>query len=95
MRDDPELERYISPTKNPGWRCLPNFFVEIKGPKGRNVVLQRQALHDGAIGARGIHALRSSIEEPTVLDGKAYTIVTTYSDGPKRDVLTIYAIHPV
>lgn len=54
--------------------------MEVKGPDGSGAVAKRQACYDGAVGARGIHALRSfGVEDSkTVYDNHAYTITTAY-----------------
>ncbi|CAF9924388.1 MAG: hypothetical protein ALECFALPRED_002737 [Alectoria fallacina] len=51
-----ELGPYIVPSTSTAAPCLPNFFTEGKGPNGSTAVCKRQALYDGALGARGIHA---------------------------------------
>lgn len=48
-----ELGPYIVPSTNTAAPCLPNFFTEGKGPNGNAAVCKRQALYDGAVGARG------------------------------------------
>ena len=70
--------------------AAPNFFVACKGPSGTASVAQRQALYDGAIGARGIQALRS-FQGEDVYDGNAYCISSFYSSG----LLRMFTIHPV
>ena len=42
---------------------------------------KRQALYDGALGARGIHELRSYVDPETAYDNNAYTITSTYHGG--------------
>ena len=59
---------------------LPNFFAEAKAPKGIPDIATRQALYDGAFGARGIHHIRS-ITTDNELDGKACTFSATYASG--------------
>lgn len=88
IRDD--LGRYIVPSTNTAAPCVPNFFIEGKGPNGNPAVCKRQALHDGALGARGIHKLRTYINPETVHDNNAYTIPSTYNNG----LLRLYSIHP-
>ena len=84
-----ELGPYIVPSTNTAAPCLPNFFTEGKGPSGSGAVCMRQALYDGALGARGIHELRSYVDPETAYDNNAYTITSTYHDG----VLRLYTIH--
>ena len=87
-----ELGPYTVPSMRTLAPCLPNFFTEAKGPKGLTDVAKNQAMYDGALGARGIHELRSYIDLETVNDHNAYTIACTYkNDG----LLTMYTIHPM
>ena len=57
-----ELGPYIVPSTNTAAPCLPNFFTEGKGPNGSTAMCKRQALYDGALGARGIHELRLYVD---------------------------------
>ncbi|MCJ1469609.1 hypothetical protein MMC07_008244 [Pseudocyphellaria aurata] len=57
--------------------CVPNFFIEAKGPAGGYTVCERQALYDGALGARGIGKLRAYIDAETAYDGNAYNASST------------------
>ena len=59
---------------------LPNFFAEVKAPKGIADIATRQALYDGALGARGIYHIRS-VTNDNELDGKACTFSATYASG--------------
>ena len=87
-----KLGTYIMPSKNTTAPCLPNFFLEAKGQTGSAVVARRQACYDGALGARGIHQLRSYINPDTAFDNNAYTITATYHSATGS--LTIYTTHP-
>jgi len=87
-----ELGPYIVPSTNTAAPCLPNFFTEGKGPNGNTAVCKRQALYDGALGARGIHELRLYVDPETAYDNNAYTITSTYHGGSGD--LTIYSTHP-
>ena len=87
-----ELGPYIVPSTNTTAPCLPNFFTEGKGPTGTTAVCQRQALYDGALGARGVHELRLYVDPETAYDNNAYTITSTYHGGSGD--LTIYCTHP-
>ena len=60
-----ELGSYIVPSTNTTASCLPNFFTEGKAPNGSIAMCKRQALYDGALGARGIHELRSYVDPET------------------------------
>ena len=91
LRIREELGSYITPATQGQAPALPNFFTEAKGPDGSAAVAKRQACFDGALGARGIHKLRSLNTDPTLAyDNNAYTITSTYNDG----TLKIYTIHP-
>ena len=87
-----ELGPYIVPSTNTATPCLPNFFTEGKGPNRNTAVCKRQALYNGALGARGIHQLRSYIDPETAYDNNAYTITSTYHGG--SGTLTMYTTHP-
>ena len=65
---------------------LPNFFTEIKGPDSITDVATKQALYDGAYGARGMYHTRR-LYAGDDLDGKAYAFSATYTGG----TLTLYA----
>ena len=69
-----ELGPYIVPSMNTAAPCLPNFFTEGKGPNGNTAVCKRQALDDGALGARGIHELRLYVNLETAYDNNAYSL---------------------
>ena len=60
--------------------------------KGNTAVCKRQALYDGALGARGIRELRLYIDLEPVHDDNAYTITQTYHGGSGD--LMIYTNHP-
>ncbi len=85
------LGPYIVPSTNTAAPCLPNFFTEGKGPNGNTAVCKRQALYDGALGARGIHELRSYVDPETAYDNNAYTITSTYHGG--TGALKLYSTH--
>lgn len=78
----------IVPSLGPGMPILPNFFLEAKGSDGTMAVADRQAIYDGALGARGMHRLQM-YGLKTFYDQKAYTISTIYMNG----ILTIYSHH--
>ncbi len=85
------LNNLIVPTKHPEAPVAPNFFLESKAPGGNADVARRQALHDGAIGARAMHALQNyglDVEAP-IFDGNAYAYSATYQGG----TLYLYAHH--
>ena len=85
-----ELGSYITPLAKHQAPALPNVFTEVKGPDGSAAVVKRQACYDGALGARGMHELRSfGADTTTAYDNNAYTITSTYHDGTLR----MYATH--
>lgn len=87
-----QLSEYIEPSTKKSAPLLPNFFAEAKGPDGKQPVCELQAMYDGALGARGIHELRSYVDPETAYDNNAYTITSTYHPS---GLLTMYTIHPV
>jgi len=91
LRIREELGSYITPATQGQAPALPNFFTEAKGPDGSAAVAKRQACFDGALGACGVHKLRSYEANPTLAyDNNAYTITSTYHDG----TLKLYTVHP-
>ncbi|WPH04372.1 Hypothetical protein R9X50_00726200 [Acrodontium crateriforme] len=66
------------------------FFRLGKSASGKPDVAQRQAMCDGAVGARGMLQLQNYGNPMPVYDGNAYTLAATYSDGQ----LKMYATHP-
>lgn len=91
LRFREELGSYITPATQSQAPALPNLFFEAKGPDGSAAVAKRQACFDGALGARGVHRLRSFKADSTLAcDNNAYTITLTYHDGQ----LKMYTVHP-
>ena len=70
---------------------MPNFFTEGKGPAGSSAVCKREALYDGALGARGVSKLRAYFDPETLYDNNANTIASTYH---RSGLLTMYTTHP-
>jgi len=63
-RDVPDrLNSHVVPSTNDNLPVAPNFFVEVKAPDGPSAVAARQACYDGALGARGMHSLRTYGQE--------------------------------
>ncbi|KAK0701547.1 hypothetical protein B0T21DRAFT_417097 [Apiosordaria backusii] len=89
IRDD--LSHVIIPTKHADVPVVPNFVLVAKAPRGGADVALRQALHDGAIGARAMHALQNYSAGKPAFDGKAHTISSTYHAG--TGTLQLYAHH--
>ncbi|EER36397.1 conserved hypothetical protein [Histoplasma capsulatum H143] len=84
-----ELCNYIIPSTQDDLPMVPNFFLEAKGPDGSLAVATRQACYDGALGARGMHALQSYQQDRSTYDNNAYTLTSTYHGG----TLKLYATH--
>lgn len=59
---------------------LPNFFTEVKAPRGSIDVATTQAVYDGAFGARAMHCIRNT-GSSNDFDSKAYTFTATYASG--------------
>ncbi|KAL9034757.1 MAG: hypothetical protein Q9180_005231 [Flavoplaca navasiana] len=87
------LDKLIVPASDKSVACLPNFFLELKGPKGSVSTLVRQGWYAGTLGARGVHELRDWWEPHQLEDMKAYTIVATYE--PVQLTLIFYTVHPI
>ncbi|KAL9607347.1 MAG: hypothetical protein Q9167_007732 [Letrouitia subvulpina] len=85
------ISEYIEPSTKKNTPLLPNFFTEGKGPDGSTPVSERQAMYDGALGARGIHELRLYVDPETAVDNNAYTITSTYHGG--SGVLKLFTTH--
>ncbi|ETS84070.1 hypothetical protein PFICI_05946 [Pestalotiopsis fici W106-1] len=84
-----ELGTIIIPTKHANAPVAPNFFLEAKGPGGTGDVAQRQAVLNGAHGARIMHALQNYLVPEPGFDGNAYAFTSTLVDG----TLKLYAHH--
>ncbi|ODH50722.1 hypothetical protein GX48_03230 [Paracoccidioides brasiliensis] len=84
-----ELSDHIFPATQDDLPMVPNFFLEAKGPDGSLAVATRQACYDGALGARGMHALQSYQQDGSTYDNNAYTLTLTYHGG----TLKLYTTH--
>jgi len=84
-----ELSGDIVPSTQHDLPMVPNFFLAAKGPDGSLAVAGRQACYDGALGARGIHVLRSYRQEEPTYDNNAHAITSTYHGG----TLKMYTSH--
>ncbi|KAL3488277.1 hypothetical protein BJX62DRAFT_212222 [Aspergillus germanicus] len=103
-----ELSRTIIPSRKDELTILPNFSLEVKGPRGTGDVVKRQACYNGAFGSRAMHSLREYIhqattgegkeedknggDESTLFDNNAYTISSTLESS--TGMLTLYTSHP-
>ncbi|POS82135.1 hypothetical protein EPUL_006089, partial [Erysiphe pulchra] len=83
------LADMILPSNDNKMPMAPNFFLEVKSGKGTPDVANLQALHTGALGERGIMALRGWRREGLGLDNKAHTITGTFINGS----LTFFSIY--
>lgn len=66
--------------------------MEGKGSEGSAPVCELQAMYDGALGARGIHEIRSYVDADMAYDNNAYTITSTYHGG--TGALKLCTIYP-
>ena len=78
---DPDIRSHIIPSKHDHLPAVPNFSLEAKGPDGSFAVAQRQACHNGAIGARAIQSLHAYGQTEPTYDNEAQTISTIYHAG--------------
>ncbi|MCJ1449359.1 MAG: hypothetical protein MMC23_009879 [Stictis urceolatum] len=85
-----ELEGLIVPSTQHDLPIAPNFFLAVKGPDGSLAVAERQACYDGALGARGMHSLKSHGQKEPKYDNCAHTITSIYQGGQ----LKMYTSHP-
>lgn len=76
-----ELAGDIIPSAWEDRPMAPNFFLEVKGPKGTSGVATLQACYDGALGSRAMHSLQNYNQEQPRYDGKPYTFSSTYECG--------------
>ena len=89
VRDN--LAPYILASSNPRVPAAPNFFAEIKGPRGTGDVALLQTGYNGAVGARAYECLERYGEKDIeiVFTSNAFTIATTF-DG---HLLRIFSVH--
>jgi hypothetical protein len=83
-----KLRGDIIPTRTGDRPILPNFFLEVKHPDQSASVAQNQAMHDGALGERGMRSLESFGHDKPA-SNNAHTMPSTYHDG----TLKLYATH--
>ena len=86
-----ELDRQIIPSTQHNLPLAPNFFLTVKGPDGSSEVATKQALYDGALGARGMHSLQSYQQDESI-DSHAATITAIYYGG-QLGQMSMYIIH--
>ncbi|KAK4891475.1 hypothetical protein LTR27_009970 [Elasticomyces elasticus] len=83
-----ELAKYIVPVSTHALAAL-NSFLELMGSTGHPVVAQRQAMHDGAVGARAMFYLQNYGKAIPEYDDNAYTLSSTYH--PIGGILQMFA----
>ena len=88
------LEKSIVPSSHKHYPFLPNFFAEAKGPDGSPAVAQRQACHDGALGARAMHRLENFERRGEVFDNKARTASVVYHGQGDLHMYTHHVSQP-
>jgi len=89
-----ELSGLIVPSTQDDLPICPNLFLAAKGPDGSAAVAKRQASYDGALGARGMHALQLYGRNSSPKSNEAYTISSIYHDGTLK-MYTSHRIDPV
>ena len=87
-----DLGKYIIPSNDDSRPLLPNFFIELKGPKGDAAQMKLQITQDLRYGARGMYKTRSYGQDQPVYDGNTYTYGATYHNG--TSTLQLYGMHP-
>ncbi|KUI61997.1 hypothetical protein VP1G_09137 [Cytospora mali] len=87
VRED--LDKTIIPTKHASVPIVPNLFLEAKSLEGNCDVARRQAVLNGAHGARIMNALQNYLKEEPEYDGNSYAFTATLLDGQLR----LYAHH--
>ncbi|KAG8530636.1 uncharacterized protein KY384_004674 [Bacidia gigantensis] len=83
------LGNYIVPSKEGQAPCLPNFTVEVKGPRGTYDVLIRQALYDSALAERAINCVLAYVDQDVDPPNFARTLSCTFIEGHLR----LYSVH--
>ncbi|KAI0196356.1 hypothetical protein F4808DRAFT_474360 [Astrocystis sublimbata] len=86
-----QLGKHIMPSTQHDLPIVPNFFLNVKGPKGSPEVAENQACYDGVLGARGLNSLQAYSDSDLDSSSKAYTLTSTYQKG----LLKIYASYPL
>ena len=87
------LDKAIIPSKRKDRPFLPTYFAEAKGPEGSFAVAQRQACHDGALGAKTLHKLQS-LGGTETYDGNAYAASAIYHGEGDLKIYTHHMTQP-
>ena len=93
LRDS--LAPYILPSSNLRVPVAPNFFTEVKGPRGTGDIALLQSGYNGAVGARAYERLERYGEKniEIVSISNAYTIATTF-DGHLLRIFSVHTLPP-
>ena len=89
-----QLDKSIVPSRQQGYPFLPNFFTEAKGREGAIGVAQRQAAHDGAVGARGMHLTENHGRRRERFDNKARTVSSILDGAGHLDIFSHHVSKP-
>ena len=87
------LDDTIVPSTHKERAFLPTYCAEVKGPGGTLVVANRQAMHDGALAARGMHRLQS-LGGSDDYDGNAYVASAVYHGEGDLKLYTHHQTQP-
>ena len=87
------LDDTIVPSTHKERAFLPTYCAEVKGPGGTLVVATRQAMHDGALAARGMHGLQS-LGGSDDYDGNAYAASAVYHGEGDLKLYTHHQTQP-
>jgi hypothetical protein len=79
VRED--LSSHIIPSTQTKLPAVPNFSMEVKGPRGIVQEAELQACNNGAIGARAMHSLQNYGQDEPVYHNRVSTISSTYHFG--------------
>lgn len=72
-----EIKEYLRSINDPKALMAPNFFAELKDPRGTNNTALLQAGYNGAVDARGLHQLQKYNNIETISNNAAFTIAST------------------
>ena len=89
-----QLNKSIVPSSHTHYPFLPTFFTEVKGPDGAWSVGQRQACHDGALGARAMHRVENLGRRREVYDNKARTASVVCDAAGHLDIYNHHISRP-
>ena len=90
VRED--LGDFIVPMLEGDGPAAPNHFVQFAGQWDCYPRMHRQAVYNGAFGARAMFALQNYGRDEPLYDGNAYALTCTYFPS---STFAIYTVHPV